>query len=296
MKSGINTGKHFYPNSFTVPAITFYTMFFVLPTVVGFVFAFTNWNTENLTDWFAVKFVGLDHFIYLFHDPDFILALKNTLIFAFTTSIMKILIGLILALALNESLKSRNFLRTVFFVPAVISVTAVGLLFSAIFSIDGIVNQFIQWIGFKDFEINWLGDLRTAFSIVNLLEIWKWSGLAMVIFLAGLQSIPKNFYEAARIDGASPLRQLLNITLPMLAPAITINVTLHIIGGFKVFDQVYVLTNGQLDTEVLNTLVYRAFSNGLYGRASAMSMVLFILVAIISVMITSYFKKREVQM
>lgn len=288
--------KTLYPNSFTFPALLFYLVFFVLPTLLGFYFAFTNWNMENLTNWSTIKFTGLDNFTYLFQDEDFILALKNTLVFAIVTSFFKLLFGLLLALGLNQPLYSRNYLRSIFYVPAVISITVIGLLFSAIFNMEGIVNQFLNAIGLEQLAINWLGDERTAFSIVNLLEIWKWSGFTMIIFLAGLQAIPKDYYEAAMMDGATALRRFFSITLPMLMPAMTINVTLNLIGGFKVFDQVYVLTNGQSGTEVINTQVFRAFSSGLYGRSSAMALTLFIFIAIIAISVNSFLRKKEVEM
>lgn len=285
--------KKYYPNSFTYYTVMIYGLFFVFPSVAGLGFAFTNWGSENLANWGAVKFIGFDHFIYLFEDSDFNSALSNTFEFAAVTTFLKIALGLLLALGLNQSLMTRNFLRAVYYIPAVISVTVVGLLFSAIFSMDGIFNQFLQLIGLNA-EINWLGNNRTAFSVVMSLEVWKWSGFCMMIFLAGLQAISKEYYEASNIDGASRLQQFRSITLPLLMPAITINVTLNLIGGLKVFDQVYVLTNGRSGTEVLNTQVYQAFSNGLYGRSSAMGMILFLIIAVITLLVTTYLKRKEV--
>lgn len=286
--------KRYYPHSFTWFTVLFYGLFFIVPSVVGLSFAFTNWGSENLTDWAAVKFVGLDHFRYLFGDPDFNEALSNTFRFAAVTTFLKVFFGLLLALGLNRKLVTRQFLRAVYYIPAVISVTVVGLLFSAIFSFDGIFNELLQAVGLDRFVVNWLGDNRTALSIVMSLEVWKWSGFCMMIFLAGMQTISKEYYEASSIDGASRFQQFRRITFPLLMPAITINMTLNLIGGFKVFDQVYVLTNGRSGTEVLNTQVYRAFSNGLYGRSSAMGLILFAIIAIITLVVTSYLKRKEV--
>lgn len=286
--------KRYYPHSFTAFTVLFYGLFFIVPSVVGLSFAFTNWGSENLTDWAAVKFVGFDHFRYLFGDPDFNEALSNTFSFAAVTTFLKVFFGLLLSLGLNRKLVTRQFLRAVYYIPAVISVTVVGLLFSAIFSFDGIFNQLLQAVGLDRFAVNWLGDNRTALSIVMSLEVWKWSGFCMMIFLAGMQTISKEYYEASSIDGASRFQQFRRITFPLLMPAITINMTLNLIGGFKVFDQVYVLTNGRSGTEVLNTQVYRAFSNGLYGRSSAMGLILFAIIAIITLVVTSYLKRKEV--
>ncbi|MFD0670912.1 carbohydrate ABC transporter permease [Cohnella sp. GCM10027633] len=286
--------KRYYPNSFTYPTVLFYGLFFIFPSLVGLGFAFTNWGSENLANWGAIKFIGFDNFKYLFDDADFNAALNNTFVFAAVTTFLKILLGLLLALGLNQRLVTRNFLRAVYYIPAVVSVTAIGLLFSAIFSMDGLFNHLLRFLGFDDLAINWLGDTRTAFSIVMSMEVWKWSGFCMMIFLAGLQAISKEYYEASNIDGASRLQQFRHITFPLLMPAITINVTLNLIGGFKVFDQVYVLTNGRSGTEVLNTQVYRAFSNGLYGRSSAMGMILFLIIAAITLIVVSYLKRKEV--
>ncbi|MDG0811120.1 carbohydrate ABC transporter permease [Cohnella rhizosphaerae] len=286
--------KRYYPYSFTYFTVLFYGLFFIVPSVVGLSFAFTNWGSENLTDWAAVKFVGLDHFRYLFSDSDFNQALTNTFAFAAVTTFLKVFLGLLLALGLNRKLITRQFLRAVYYIPAVLSVTVVGLLFSAIFSMDGIFNRLLQDLGMGRYALNWLGDNRTAMSIVMSLEVWKWSGFCMMIFLAGLQTISRDYYEASSIDGASRLQQFRRITFPLLMPAITINMTLNLIGGFKVFDQVYVLTNGRSGTEVLNTQVYRAFSNGLYGRSSAMGLILFGIIAIVTLVVTSYLKRKEV--
>jgi raffinose/stachyose/melibiose transport system permease protein len=286
--------KRYYPNSFTYLAVLFYGLFFIFPSVIGLGFAFTNWGSENLTDWGAIKFIGFDNFAYLFRDVDFNEALTNTFQFAAVTTFLKILLGLLLALGLNQRLLTRNWLRAVYYIPAVISVTVCGLLFSAIFGMEGLFNHLLQFVGLNDLAVNWLGDKRTALSIVMSMEVWKWSGFCMMIFLAGLQAISKEYYEASNIDGASRLRQFRHITFPLLMPAITINITLNLIGGFKVFDQVYVLTNGRSGTEVLNTQVYRAFSNGLYGRSSAMGMILFVIIAIVTLAVTTYLKRKEV--
>lgn len=287
----------FYPKSFIVPAIAIYGVFFILPTLVGFGFSFTNWNSDNLTNWFAIKYNGIDNFKYLFENENFNLALYNTVFFALVTTFLKTVIGLLLALGLNQPLATKSLLRGVFYVPNIISIIVIGLLFSSIFSMTGMFNQALGSIGLSHLaETNWLGDPDTAFGTVIAMEVWKASGFSMIIFLAGLQGIPRELYEAATIDGADGLKKFRNITLPMLAPAFTIAITISLISGFKVFDQVYVLTNGHSDTEVINTFIFRAFSAEQYGRASAMNMILFLCIAIVNLLVITFLRKKEVEL
>ncbi|XID93886.1 carbohydrate ABC transporter permease [Paenibacillaceae bacterium WGS1546] len=240
----------------------------------------------------------MDNFASIFNDRHFSLALKNTLLFAFLTTLIKMVAGLFLALALHRSLKTRHILRTVFYLPGVLSMVVIGILFSALLRMDGMINEWLNWIGFGGAEIDWLGNPKIAMFSIIASEVWRWSGFVMTVFLAGLQGIPKDYYEAATIDGAGAKRRFLHITLPLLAPAFTVNLTMCIIGGFKVFEQVLVLTNGGpgYATQVLNTIIYQTFSEGWLAKSTAMELVLFAFIVVLTLIVSSLSRRREVEM
>ncbi len=288
--------KKFYPNYLTYPAIVLFLVFFGIPIIAGFVMSFTDWNINRL---YEPKWIGFKNFQYLFRDEYFLLALKNTVQFAVITTLFIIVIGLILALILNSMVFWKSTFRTIFYLPAVLSLIVIGIVFTSILKMDqGVFNQFLTFIGLGNLAKDWLGNPDTAFDSVIVMQIWKWSGFAMAIFLAGLQGIPKEYMEAAKIDGANAWQRLKNITFPLLAPAFTVVVTMNVIGGFKVFEQVYVLTGGGPgnSTQVLGTYIYKEFSKGLLGRSTAMGLILFVLISVIGVLVNKGLKKREVNL
>lgn len=286
----------FYPNYFTIPALVIFIIFYEIPLIAGFVLSFTDWNIMRM---FEPKFNGLKNFVYLFQDEYFRLAIVNTVVYAIFTTIFITLIGLGLALLLNTKLYGRNVFRTIFYLPAVLSFIVVGIMFTSLLRMDnGLVNQILRVVGLESWAIDWLGNSTTAFASVIVMQIWKWSGFAMIIFLAGLQGIPKDYIEAAEIDGASKLAQFKHIILPLLAPAFTVVLTQNIIGGFKVFEQVFVLTSGGPgnSTQVLGTYIYKEFSKGNLGRSTAMGLMLFITISILALVVNKTLKKREVEL
>jgi len=286
----------FYPNYFTFPAIAIFIVFFAIPIAAGFILSFTDWNINRI---FEPKFNGIKNFIYLLQDEYFLLALKNTFKFAIITTVLIIVIGLILAIILNSAIAGRSFFRTLFYMPAVLSLIVVGIVFTSVFKMDqGVLNQILAAIGLDFLKADWLGNPGTALNCVIFVQVWKWSGFAMAIFLAGLQGISRDYYEASRIDGASKMQQFRNITFPLLAPAFTIVVTMNTIGGFKVFEQVYVMTGGGPGnaTQVLGTYIYREFSKGTLGRSTAMGLFLFFMISVIAVIINKVLRGREVEM
>lgn len=288
--------KKFYPNYFTYPAVILFIIFYCIPILAGFILSFTNWHIKRL---YTPEFIGIKNFIKLFKDPYFILALKNTVLFAVLTTIGIVILGLLLALILNSAVKAKAFFRTIFYLPAVLSLIVIGIMFKAVFKMDGgILNQILTSLGLAALTNDWLGDPDTAMYCVIFVQIWKWSGFAMAIYLAGLQGISEDFYEAATMDGASAWQKFKAITVPLLAPAFTVVITMNTIGGFKVFEQVYVMTSGGpgYATQVLNTYIYNEFSKGSLGRSSAMSLVLFALISVIAVIVNKFLKNREVQM
>ena len=287
--------KKFYPNYFTYPAIIVFTIFYCFPIIASFIMSFTNWNIKRISE---PKFVAFKNFARLLNDDYFLLALKNTVL-AVVTTLGIVILGLLLALLLNSAIKGKTFLRTCFYLPAVLSLIVVGIMFKAVFKLDGgILNQILTTIGLESLTRDWLGDGKTAMWSIIFVQIWKWSGFAMTIYLAGLQGISKDYYEAATIDGAGTWDKFKNITLPLLAPAFTVVITMNTIGGFKVFEQVYVMTNGGPGnaTQVLNTYIYKEFSKGTLGRSSAASLLLFLMISVIAVLVNRALTKREVEM
>ncbi|MDO4678043.1 MAG: sugar ABC transporter permease [Eubacteriales bacterium] len=288
--------KKFYPNYFTYPAIIVFTIFYCIPIIASFIMSFTNWNIKRISE---PKFVAFKNFGRLFRDDYFLLALKNTILFAVVTTLGIVVLGLLLALLLNSAIKGKPFLRTCFYLPAVLSLIVVGIMFKAVFKLDGgILNQILTAVGLENLVRDWLGDGKTAMWAIIFVQIWKWSGFAMTIYLAGLQGISPDYYEAATIDGAGTWQKFKNITLPLLAPAFTVVITMNTIGGFKVFEQVYVMTNGGPGnaTQVLNTYIYKEFSKGTLGRSSAASLLLFLLISVVAILVNKALTKREVEM
>lgn len=288
--------KKFYPNYFTYPAIFIFGLFFVVPVIASFVLGFTDWNIKRL---YEPKFNGLDNFTYILQDDYFMLALKNTFIFAISTTILIVVFGLLLAIALNNSVEGKSFFRTIYYLPAVLSLIVIGIMFNSIFKMDsGVFNQLLSRLGLENLRNDWLGNDKTAMGCIIFMQVWKWSGFAMAIFLTGLQGISETYYEAAIIDGANKWQQFKSITLPLLAPAFTVVITMNTIGGFKVFEQVYVLTGGGPGnaTQVLSTYIYKAFSKGTLGRSTAMGLLMFVLIAIIALVANGVSRKKEIEL
>jgi raffinose/stachyose/melibiose transport system permease protein len=293
-KPRLNIERHLFPYYLIMPALLLYALFFILPIMSSFLLSCTDWNVYRK----AINFNGLSNFLVIFKNDQFQKAIANTGKYAVVTTVFKLGLGLLLALALNRQLLTKSLIRTIFYMPAVISYVVLGLVFSSILKMDGLLNHFIHSIGFASVELDWLGNKFTALYCVMALDIWKWSGLCMAIFLAGLQSIPSDYYEASRIDGAGVGQQFRNITLPMLTPVLGINFILSFIGGITSFDSVYILTNNGpgFASIVMSTLVFTYYTKGYYGVASAMNLMLFIIVAFISIFIAAYFRRKEVEL
>ncbi|MGL4798318.1 MAG: carbohydrate ABC transporter permease [Cellulosilyticaceae bacterium] len=286
--------KSMYPMWLTMPAAAVYTLFFIVPIIAAFILAFTDWNISRM---FEPEFTGMKNFFVLMQDEVFIRSIFNTLLFAFSTTILKVVIGLGLALILARKFWGNNVFRTLFYMPCTLSTVVVGLLFTSILSKEGLLNNILAIFGFES-AIDWLGSYPTAMLWIILMEVWMWAGFCMFIFIAGLQAIPKDYYECANIEGASKWKTFTQVTLPLLVPSFTVVITLNITGGLKVFDMVYILTNGGpgFDTQVLNTYTYRSFGIGLLGEASASAIILSIIVVVITFIMNKILKDREVEM
>jgi raffinose/stachyose/melibiose transport system permease protein len=266
---------------FAAPAMLLFAFVVLVPSARGVYYAFTDW--DGLSPDFS--FVGFGNFADMARDPDARQAVWHTLVIAVAITVIQNGFGLLLALGVNSMIKSRNLLRVLLFAPAVVTPIVTAYLWRNLLGPDGAVNSLFGAVGLDSWQQDWLGDPQLAlWSIVGVI-VWQFGGYSMVIFLAGLQSVPKEIYEAAAIDGTGPVRRFWSVTRPLLAPAFTINLMLSIIGGIKLFDQVYALTGGGPGhaTDTISTLIYKdAFTLGEFGYSIALAVVLTIIVAVAS--------------
>ena len=278
--------KKIYKTYFTFPALFFYILLFIIPVILNFGYSFTNWNAIKMTGETA-KFIGFDNYIDIFQDSELFMVIVRTLLFAAVTTVFKNVIGFLLALALNEGLKTKNILRAIFFLPAMLSPLIIGLIFGSIFMKAGFANQLLTALGLEELTKAWLTTKSTALGTTMFVEIWRQVGFNMVIYLAGLQLIDKSYYEAAAVDGANKRQQLRYITLPRILPSLIINLLLALSQGLKAFDIVFVLTGGGPNgaTELINTLVFNQFGKKLYGMSAAYGVILFIITAIAGLLV-----------
>jgi raffinose/stachyose/melibiose transport system permease protein len=279
---------------FAVPALVVYVLIVIYPSLAGAVYGFTDWSGLGKAGW-----VGLENFKNLFSDPQSFGALKNTIKLTVFIVIVQNGIGLLLALGVHSKIKSRYVLRTVFFAPAVLSAVVLAFLWKYLFNPapDAGLNALLGFFGLDFLQQNWLGDPSVALWAIGLTVVWQYAGYSMVIFLAALQSIPRELEEAAALDGAGRFARFWHVVLPLIAPAMTINLTLSTIGGLKLFDQVFAITNGGpgYATETLSTLIYKqAFVFGKYGYSTAVALVLAILVTAIALIQLRFLRSREV--
>jgi raffinose/stachyose/melibiose transport system permease protein len=266
---------------FALPALLLFAFVVLVPSARGVYYAFTNW--DGLDPHVSVN--GLANFSQLFRDPQATQVITHTLLIAVAITVVQNGIGLLLALGVNSMIKSRNVLRVFLFAPAVVTPIVTAYLWRNLLGPDGAVNSLLGAVGLDSWQQDWLGNPQLAlWSVVGVI-VWQFCGYSMVIFLAGLQSISRDIYEAAAIDGGGTIRRFWSVTRPLLGPAFTINLMLSIIGGIKLFDQVYALTGGGPGhaTDTMSTLIYKdAFTLGEFGYSIALAVVLTIIVAVVS--------------
>lgn len=275
-----------YSTWFTVPALVLFLVLFIVPVVLNFYYALTNWNAIKLSGETA-KFIGLRNFKTIFSDPELSAVVWRTIWFAFVTTIFMNLIGLALALALNKGFKSKEGLRAVFFLPSMLSPLIIGLIFGSLLMTNGFVNQLLSSLGLESLAKPWLTTSSTALGASMAVNIWKQSGFNMVIYLAGLQLIDSTYYEAADLDGAGYFAKLWYITLPRMIPSVIINLLLNMSAGLKTFDIIFVLTNGGPNgkTELINTLAFHQYGQKMYGMSAAYGVIMFVITAIFGILI-----------
>ncbi|MGC5223432.1 carbohydrate ABC transporter permease [Micromonospora sp. DT81.3] len=259
-----------------LPAIVLVIAVHYVATLTGGFFAFTNWT--GLGDW---EFIGLDNFVRIFNDPQLLGAVWNTLFLALASVLLTNIFGLLFALAINRMLKSRYILRTLLFMPVVLSPLAVAYVWKFIFQFNGPLNGLLGFLGLEELQKVWLADPTWSIWAILITVVWQQTGFTMVIYLAGLASVPVEVEEAAALDGAGIWGRFWNVTVPAIRPSIAIATTLGIIQGLRIFDQILALTGGGPAgaTETLATEVYKqAFSLGQFGFGSALALVLTVII------------------
>ncbi|TDF91540.1 sugar ABC transporter permease [Arthrobacter terricola] len=277
---------------FLLPALAVFTLIVVIPSWRGAFYALTNW--DGLSPQF--DFVGFENFVRVFKDSAAGASILNTMLYAVGVMVVQNFIGLLLALGVNSAIRSRNWLRVLFFAPAVVTPLVVANLWQYILAPEGALNTALRAVGLDFLAQDWLGNAQLALPAIISVVVWQFAGYSMVIFLAGLQSIPEDVYEAASLDGAGSFKTFWNITRPLLAPSMTINLMLSLIGGLKLFDQVLIMTQGGPGsaTESLSTIAYKdAFQFQQFGYSTALTLVLTAFVAVASLIQFTLLRRGE---
>lgn len=284
------------PYAYIFPALLLIIVFVYIPIVQNFYFSFFKMSSYSTT----TTFVGFENYIKIFSDDIFYTALRNNILYAVISLIFQVGLGLFLAILLESkyvSPKLQAFFRSIYFVPSVISITVVALLFQFIYNPEmGILNGILNAIGLGSLTHAWLGESKTAIFSIIAMSQWQYVGYIMMLFIVAIQKIPEELYEAAEIDGATGLQKALLITVPLVRDMSLVTSVITIIGAFKVFAEVYVMTSGGPGTSshVLGTYLYRsAFINDEMGYASAIGVIIFIITISLSILQTRLSKGSE---
>jgi raffinose/stachyose/melibiose transport system permease protein len=278
-----------YPHWFYVPAGVVFLVFFIVPTALAFYFSLTRWTL------FDAEFIGLENFSEFLGDERLMAGLRNTLIYAVMTSGLKVMIALPLAALLTSRIRLKTLLRGIVFFPVLVSTVAVGITFAALMQPSiGMINTALGALGLSGPQ--WLGDPSLALYSVALVDVWKGVGLALVIFMAGIVSIPEEYFDAARLEGGSWVR-FRHVIVPLARNATFTVILLSFIGGLRSFDLIWTMTHGGpgFASDVLTSVIYKEYQAGFYGLSTAGNVVLFFLVTAIVYPLMRYFNRRELE-
>ena len=280
-------------NYLYIPALAVMMLFIIYPLIRGVYISLFQWNGYSQT----MKFVGLKNYLSLFSDKKFVASFLNTLLYGFGSAFLQNLFGLALALLVDCKFKTNNLLRTIVYLPVMISSLVMGYIMYFFLQYNyGVLNEVLGWFNIE--PINWLKDANRGKIFITLINSWQYVGMSMLVYLAGLQNIPSMYMEAAALDGSNWWDVFRHVTLPLLIPAMTTAVVTNVIGGLKLNDIVISLTNGgpANKTHSLSTFIsYNYFEMEKAGYASAIGIFMFIFIYIVSTLLTNFFKKREVQ-
>jgi len=265
---------------FILPSLVIFITFMIIPIFMGLYISLTDYDGFK-----TMNFVGLQNYTAMFRDSYFLVSFKNNIVYTLFTVPGTLILSLLLAVAVNKGIKGSSVFKTVFFFPYITSMVAVGIIWTLLFNPTvGPINNFLKSIGIAN-PPGWLLSTKSALPAVMIVTVWKWAGYYMIIFLAGLQGIPKQLYEASEVDGASGLTKFFHITLPLLSPTTFLILILLIINSFQVFDLINIMTEGG-PGRATNVLVYRIYQEGFkymhFGYASAEAYFLFAIILIIT--------------
>lgn len=275
-----------------LPAFIGFIILFIIPTLMSFGYSFTNWSVYKPN----ISFVGLDNYIKLFHDTKTVVAIWHSIKYALIITAVQNTFAILFAVLFSKKIATSNLLKSIFFLPAILSILVVGFLFQYIMtSADyGLLNKIVSFFGGR--PVNWLGDPKIALYSILLTQVWQWTGWSMVIYIANIKSIDHSLYEAANIDGASKVQTFFKVTLPLLYPAASFNILMSLIGGLKVFDVVFAMTKGgpgYATETIMTTLIRVGFNDGKNAYACAFAVVFFVVVFLISKVVTIYLNRWE---
>ena len=279
-----------YPHWFYLPAGIVFGLIFIVPTLLSFYFSLTRWTL------FTTEFIGLDNFVQFFQEPSLTSGARNTIVYAVVTSGLKVVIGLLLATLLTTRLRTRNVLRSAIFFPVLVSTVAVGITFAVLLHPStGLVNRTLGIVGIDGPQ--WLSDPSIALLSVAMVDVWKGVGIALVIFIAGILSIPEEYFEAARLEGGSWVR-FRHVILPLSRNATFTVILLSFIGGLRSFDLIWTMTRGGpgFSTDVIASTIYKQYQAGFYGLATAGNVLLFIAVTLLVFPMMRFFNRHEIEL
>lgn len=278
---------------FLLPALALYLFFVIYPVIQSLRFSLYDWNGLEALD----NFIGLDNFTRAFTDPAFVDALRHNAIIIGLSLALQIPAALGLAVLLNQRIRGRAMLRTIFFAPYILSEVVIGVVWRQILRPAGLLDQILISVGAEDLVQEWLANPDIVLYSLFFVISWAYFGFHMVLMLAGLQQIPAELGEAAAIDGASGWQTFRNVTLPLLAPTIRVSMFLSIVGALQLFDLVWVTTRGGPigASSTLATFLYEQFRKGLWGYASAVSIVIFLLCLVFALLYQRAAIRRDLE-
>lgn len=279
-----------YPYWFFIPAAVIFTVFFLVPTLFAFYFSLTRWTL------FDSEFIGFDNYSQFLSDPQLTSGLIHTIIYAVMTSGLKVVISLPLAYLLTSALHLKTLVRSIIFFPVLVSTVAVGITFSILMQPStGLINSVIKIFGVSG--PNWLGSPDLALYSVALVDVWKGLGFATVLCIAGILSIPQDYFEAARLEGGAWVK-FRHIIIPLSRNAIFTVILLSFIGGLRSFDLIWTMTHGGpgFASDVLTSVIYKEYQAGFYGLSTAGNVVLFVLVTVVVYPLQRFFNSREIEL
>jgi raffinose/stachyose/melibiose transport system permease protein len=292
-RSGIRIRNGGLINLLYLPALLLFAVFTVYPLISGIGFSFTNWDGYSAER----AFVAFQNYLRLFQDDTFRMVLINTFIYGIGSTIIQQVIGLALAVALDRPFRGRAVARAIIYLPVLVSPVIMGTMYYLLFQYNqGAFNDLVVMFGGQ--RVAWLSDQSAAVAIIVVVNSLQFTGISMIIYLAGLQAIPTTYYEAAMLDGAGSWQRFTGITLPLLQPAFATSIVLNLIGGLKLFDVIKVMTGGGpgYTTNSVSTLIgVTYFENQSAGYASAMGVILFIIIAVFTLALNALLNRRRLE-